>query len=329
MVYVMKSGRRHSTLTFLIILVLTALVWSAVAMSEVREFSIRVKVEMTGIDRSRFAVVEADSMVTLQVESSGFRAFVYSLKGKTLTLKLDINEESVRRYSRQGEQGYLLCRAVSVNDLGDKLANALLEMDMRQVGSAKDSLRIVLSERKSKVLRVDISDVNISFAEGYGLYGEPTVSPKEVTLYGDEEVLSKIEKVSVKKMNINGLMRSGRFGLTLDTSWSRHDVYASTDKVTLTVPVEQYVERVYSIPIVVTGQDSAVRLNLYPDKVSLRVWVPKRDIAKVTAEQFSAVADYRDVASHLNSLKVRLSRFPQRVRIHSLTPEEVKYVVIK
>lgn len=325
----MKSGRRHSTLTFFVILVLTVLVWGGIAMSEVREFSLQVRVELSGFDKSRYAVVQADSTLTLQVESSGYRALLYSLKDDPIVLTLNINGESVRRASRQGEHGNQLYRAVSVNDLGDKFSNELTERGMRQVGSAKDSLRLVLAERRSKVFRVDISDVNISFAEGYGLYGEPTVSPTEVTLYGDEESLARIEKVSVKKITINKLMRSGRFYLDLDTSWRKDDVYASTDNVVLTVPVEQYVEREYSLPIEVAGLDSTVKVNLYPDKVMLRVWVPQRDIASVTVGHFSVVVDYRDVVAHADVLKARLVRFPQMVRVHSLSPEEVKYVVIK
>jgi hypothetical protein len=313
----------------MIILVLTVLVWGGIALSEIREFSLKVRIELSGFDKSRFAVVQADSTLTLQVESSGYRALLYSLKDDPIVLKLDINSENVRRASCQGEYGNQLYRAVSVNDLGDKFSNELTERGMRQVGSAKDSLRLVLAERKSKVFRVDISDMNISFAEGYGLYGEPTVSPAEVTLYGDEETLARIEKVSVKKTALNKLMRSGRFYLDLDTSWRNDDVYASTDNVILTVPVEQYVEREYSLPIEIAGLDSTVKVNLYPDKITLRVWVPQRDIALVTAERFSVAVDYRDVASHVSKLKTHLLRFPQMVRVHSLSPAEVKYVVIK
>lgn len=316
-------------LTFMVILALTVLVWGGLAMSEVREFSLKVQIELSGFDKSRFAVVQADSSLTLMVESSGYRALLYSLKKDPIVIKFDINSESVRRTSRPGEHGNQLYRAVSVNDLGDEFSNELTERGMRQVGSAKDSLRLVLAERKSKVFRVDISDVDISFAEGYGLYGEPTVSPAEVTLYGDEESLARIERVSVQKMKINNLMRSGRFYLDLDTLWRKDDVYASAGNVVLTVPVEQYVERVYSLPIEISGLDSTVKVNLYPEKISLRVWVPQRDIASVTAERFSVAVDYRDVASHASKLKARLVRFPQRVRVHSLSPVEVKYVVIK
>ena len=48
-------------------------------MSEVREYPVRVKVEMTGFDRRHYAVVEADSMLTLQVEATGFSTLLMSL----------------------------------------------------------------------------------------------------------------------------------------------------------------------------------------------------------------------------------------------------------
>lgn len=316
-------------LTFMVILALTVLVWGAVAMSEVREYPLKVQVEMTGFDKSRYAVLQADSVVTIQVKSTGFKALLYSLKDVPVVLKLNVNGEGVRRYVQQGERGKQLFRTVAVNDLDDLLATDLSGRGMQMVGSAKDSLRLVLAERKSKVYRVDISGVKISFSEGYGLYGEPSVSPLEVTLYGDEESLSKIDKVTVKPLEIKDLKGSGTFDLMLDSSWNGNDVYASTDKVTLSVPVEQYVEREYELPISVEGMDSLVRINLYPDKVSLRVWVPRSDIASVTPERFTVSVDYRDATSRTTKLKARLTRFPQKVRVHSLTPEEVKYVVIK
>lgn len=298
-------------------------------MSEVREYPLEVRVEMKGFDKSRYAVLQADSTVTIQVSSTGFNALLYKMKGKTLVLPLNVNGEGMRKYLRSGKNGDRLCRSVAVDDLGNQLASQLTKMGMHMKGSAKDSLRIVLAERKSKVFPVDISSVETSFAEGYGLYGEPSVNPAEVTLYGDEETLSQIDRVTVKPLKINDLKGNGSYTLTIDTAWRGNDIYASTDKVTLYVPVEQYVEREFELPIALEGADSVVRVNLYPDKVTLHVWVPRPDVATMTAERFSVSVDYRDVMVHAAKLKPRLTRFPQKVRFHSLSPAEVGYVVIK
>ena len=269
--------------------------------------------------------------MNVQVESTGFNALLYSLKKQPVVLRVNMNNEGVRHFTRQGEHGEQICRSVAVKDLGNQLSTELSKMGLRlsQEENGNDSLRLVLSERKSKVFRVDISEVKTTFAEGYGLYGEPTVTPSEVTLYGDEDVLSKIERVGVKPLEIKDLKSDGTFSLVLDTTWHSSDVFASTDKVTLTVPVEQYVEREYEIPIAVEGIDSLMRMNLYPDKATLRVWVPRSDVASMSAERFTVSVDYRDVIAHSSRLKTRLTRFPQKVRVHSLTPEEVKFVVIK
>lgn len=325
----MKSSRRHSPLAFLVILALTVLVWFAVAMSEPRDYHLEVRVEMTGYDAKRYAVVQADSVMTLQVQSTGFNAMIHSLKGEPLVLRLNVNGEAVRRYERQGENSRLICRSVAVNDLGDRIKELLSERGMKMVRSAKDSLLLVLSERKSRVFKVDISAVKMEFAEGYGLYGEPTVTPSEVTLFGDEESLSKIQQLSVKPLNVNGLKETKTFALEVDNTWQGKDIYASVESVSLKVPVEQYVEKEYTLPVVVERGDSLVRMNLYPDHVTLKVWVPRSDLASVSAEKFSATADYGDVSAHRQSLKVRLARFPKNVRLHSLSPEEVQYTIIK
>ena len=57
------------------------------------------------------------------------------------------------------------------------------------------------------------------------------------------------------------------------------------------------------------------------------VWVPRRDLASVTAERFSLAVDYNDVMAHASKLKVRLIRFPRTVRVHNISPAEITYVV--
>ena len=48
----------------------------AMAMSEKREYNLSVKLRMTGFDLKRYAVLNADTVMTLQVESTGFNALL-------------------------------------------------------------------------------------------------------------------------------------------------------------------------------------------------------------------------------------------------------------
>lgn len=315
---------------FLVILGLTALVWFAMAMSERREYPLNVRVDMTGYDERRYAVVEADTSVTLQVESNGFNMFVLSLRREPLTLQLDMRGDAVRQSTHRVGERTQWVRSVAVADLGEAFRRQLSTYNIKQTGSIKDSLLLVLTERSSRVFKPDISAVNITFADGYGLYGEPTLTPSEVVIYGSEETLNQIDTLKIAPTAISGVAESGRYRLFLDPHWKEAgDLYASTEMFQLYVPVESYVERRYEIPVTVVGADTSVRLRLYPGKVTLNLWVAQRDLPSVSPERFAVTADYRDVLAGEDRLKLRLSRFPEMVRMRNIIPSEVQYVIIK
>lgn len=301
-------------------------------MSEEQEYPLHLEVEMSGFDSRRYAVVEADSSVLLQVESTGFNALLMSLRKTPLVLRLDMRGEAVRSYTRDSRDGkpVLQCRSVAVTDMGELIRNQLSDYGVRHVGSAKDSLQLVLAERSHRVFRPDISDVKIEFAEGFGLYGNPTLKPAEITLYGPADVLEAMTSLKVTPVTIKGLNATDSYHLFLDPVWKeRGDIYASTEMLTLTVPVEPFVERQFQLPVRVPGIDTSLHLRLYPDKVTVDVWIAERDLHAVSAERFEVTASYDDILSGARSLKLNLSRFPEYVRPRSIIPEEVKYVIIK
>ena len=325
------KNEKHRTLTFIVILVLTALVWLAVAMSETHEYTIQMRVDCGGFDSRRYAVVESDTVLTAQVEATGFNMLLMSLSEEPPTLRVDVTAEPFRRSERLSADGVRkIVGEASVGDLTEELKRELSSFGMRYLGSSKDSLLTVLVERKSKRFRPDIEPVSMTFAEGYGLYGEPTVTPSEVVLYGPEEILGKIERVKVVPTKIENVSRSARYNLKLDDEWTQMgDVYATTEMVTMSVPVERYVEREYTLPVHVVGVDSAEHIRLFPSEVTVRVWIAQRDLAKVTAERFSVTAEGSDILSGKKSLPLKLARFPKTVRLRSMSHNEVKYAVIK
>lgn len=316
--------------SFLVILGLTSLVWLGMAMSETKEYNLPVKVSFSGFDTKRFAVVGADTSMTLQVESTGFNAFIFSLNKKMMTFEVDIKNEAVHRYTRHRGDVVDIHRTVAIADLSAQLSSQLFSYGIRHLGSTKDSLALVLNERGHKVFRPDLANLRINFSDGFGLYGEPMVSPTEVTLYGSPEVLSAIESVGVKPMTLNDVRETGTYRVPLDGKWKEMgDVYASSDVLTINIPVKRYVERQYSVPVTVADADSTQNLHLYPERVTLHVWVAQENVATVSADRFSVSADYRDIEAGSQRLKLHVDRFPRDVRIRSVEPEEVEYVIIK
>lgn len=300
-------------------------------MSESQEYGLHVQVKLTGYDAARYAVVEMDSVVQLQVRSTGLAALLLSQKNSPVAVSVDMRGESVRCYERRvGEGKVQQCRSVAVSDIGEMLRGQLHRYGVSSLSSARDSLRLVLAARASKVFLPSLADVDISFADGYGLYGEPKVSPEEVTLYGPEEALERITELRVSPTTIANLSTTASLSLPLDPVWERMgDVTVSTTSVAVRIPVQSFVERTYTLPLTVRQADTAVRLHLYPEQASVRVWVAQRDLQSVSADRFEVSVDYSDILAGKPHLKPRLTRFPECVRVRTLSPAEVQYVVIQ
>ncbi len=317
---------------FLVILLLTAAVWLVLSMSDYRDYPLQARVAMTGYDTHRFAVLDRDSTLALQVQANGFSALALGLRRQPVILTLDMSADIVRHHSQTtpGNPAGHHCRAVALADCSETLRTQLARRGVRNVSTSRDSLRLTLVPRASKTLPVSIAPLQIAFADGYGLYGQPTVTPSEITLYGPQQALDRITELPVCHMVLSGIAAGGAHSVPLEPVWqSLGDVSPSADKVLVDLPVEPYVERTYTLPVALPGIDTTLRLHLYPDRVSLQVWIARRDIASVSARSFEVTADPADILAGNPHLTPRLARFPDHVRVKSLSPSEIQYVIIK
>ncbi len=310
----------------MVILVLTALVWLAMAMSEKREFPLLVRVAMEGYDSRQYAVVERDTTLTVRVEGTGFNMLMVSLRKEPVSLCLDIKDEAFLHRNLHGATSH----SVAVVDKDESLKRELSSYGLRLLGSVKDSLGIVLAERQHRDYHPDISTIHFSFAEGYALYGEPKVIPSRVTLYGSESSLAKIASVKAKETELSNVSLTRTYNVKLDGDWKQYgDVYASEESLTVMVPVERYVEREYTLPVRVDGADSAELIRLFPAEVTLKVWVAQRDLPSLSADRFVVSVNYADIQAGNRALTPRLTRYPEMTRPKGLFPAEVKYAIIK
>lgn len=284
-------------------------------MSETDDYPLRAHVEMYGYDTVRYAVAKADSVLTLHAEMTGFQAFLRSFRKQVPVVQVDMTSQGTKR-------------AVALADITESLRQQIGPNSIRNITLARDSLRLELTERYHKTYRVDLGNVDFSFADQYGLYGEPVVKPEDVTLYGPKEALDRITSVSAISYKVVNISSSGSYEIPLDDSWRDYgDIRSSATAVTVHLPVEAYVDREYSVPIEVVGADTNVHYRIYPEEATVHVWVPKSALDKTP--EFRVAIDYQDILNHESTQTPRLLEFPSYLRPRSLEPSQVECVIIR
>ena len=298
---------------FLIILGLTAIVWLGVSMAEPMEYSLRVRVTYTGYDSVRYAMVSADTSLMLRIKSDGYTAFLIGM--------LDEEPEVEVSVSGSGMQ-----RAAGMESLYTAVRESMV--GIKDVSSGMDSLRVTLAERKHKTFKPTLDEVSFEFDEQYALYGQPRITPSEVTLYGPEEALASITALPVAKTTVSGIHASGSYTMKLEPVWRQAgDVHTSCTEVSVYVPVEAYVEREYRVPIQVADADTSVTVHIYPPEATLHVWVAQRDLYR--EPEFTVTVNYSDILANGSRIVPQLTEFPSYVRPRGMEPAEVQCVIIK
>lgn len=299
---------------FSIVLVATSLVWLGLSLSDRSNHPIMVSVEVTGYDTARYAVVNADDSILLNIESSGFSAISRSMRrNRHLTVDMSHLKGAYR--------------SVAVSDCLRQFSSQLSLDSRDKISCAKDSIRIYLSERMHFPFVPSLHNVELDFGDHYALDGLPRFNPDTVWLYGDSLSLSKIKTLEVEPVLLANLDTTSVYDLKLKPVWEQfRDVYPSHKSVRLTIPVASYAEKSFTLPIHFRGGDSTLSVRLYPDTVALTVWVREDKFTSLRSDHFKAIASYTEGAQ---SLPVTISSFPEYVRIKSAVPSEIQYVIIK
>ena len=303
---------RHRS--FWIILVITAIVWLVVTMSEHDDYPLQVRIEWVGYDTARNVVTHADTLLPLTVTSNCFLA--------------------ISRYTTTKHHPYQI---TATSDTTVKVGDALFDDIMHQldfhgihwVKSYFERLSLTLVERGRRGYVPQLSNVGFSFAEQCGLSGEPTIEPDTVWLYGDPAVLQQIPKIVTSPAHLTNLNDSCHITLALDPVWLRHpDLRISTDSVSLFLPIDRFVEKTLTIPVRFQCGDRQLQVRLHPERVDVTLWVPIKDYDNINADMVHLAVDYTP-DDNAQSLPVRATHFPAGTRVKQITPSAIQYVIIR
>ena len=303
---------RHRS--FWIILVITAIIWLIVTMSEHDDYPLQLHIEWVGYDTASHVVTRADTLLPLTINSNCFLA--------------------ISRYYTVKQHPYQI---TTTGDTTVKVGDALFDDIIRQlnfhgthgVKSNVESLTLTLSELGRRSYVPQLRNVEFTFAEQCGLSGTPVIEPDTVWLYGDSNTLLQIPEITTLPAHLTNLNDSCHITLALDPVWQSHpDMRSSADSVRLFLPIDRYVEKTLTIPVRFQCGDNQIRVRLHPERVDITLWVPVRDYDSINADMVHLAVDYTP-GDNAQTLPVRATHFPAGTRVKQISPSAIQYVIIR
>ena len=188
-----------------------------------------------------------------------------------------------------------------------------------------DTLRFFFPVENHKKVPVDVPR-SLTCRSQYTQSGPFRVSPDSVTVYGDDERLEAIDKVTAQRLVLTDLHQSEHGVLRLNPV---KGLRLSTEEVSYEVPVSRYVELQAMVPVEVWNAPAGRELQVYPAtaKVVLRCVFP---LPKDPLPSFKLYVDWKDFnASLTGRCAPRTMRLPSGVLDYRVEPEVFDCVEVR
>jgi len=207
--------------------------------------------------------------------------------------------------------------------------NALLSSNEISVAQVKPAnISIVLEDQAKKKVPV-VSKLNIEFLQGFYIRNEMRFVPDSVVITGSYQAIRDIDKWNTEILNINKLNKN-IVDMPIQLEPPKSDLLRLDQPVVrMNLEVEEYTEKVFTVPLHIKNSDSKVTSIPNTVEVKCVVGLSKYDVLTEDDIELYINLDESLIRNDINIAPISISRMPDFVRHISYEPASAKFFIVK
>lgn len=310
-----KNNKTSKVKSFFFFLLIAILFWGLTKLSRQYTASVDTSIMYTNIPSQMMLDDGNAESISFEITANGFEFLTYKLK--VPILKIDVesfyNEETnkaviskanvIRLVSKQLEKGVAI-KNVSANELIVKL-NPIV----------------------SKKIPV-LSQIKISYKNGFNGLDSLVVRPDSVFISGPEYALEEIDHIQTAPIDIKNAERDIEVAaaLLLPTNGK---VSVMPDTVTLEMKVTEFLQMQMTVPLEIINLPSDITIKLIPENVQVTFSISVNDFKEISATDFTIICDYSKRNSDENYFIPTLLKGPKNTRNIEILDKKIDFLIFK
>ncbi|MBR2166481.1 MAG: hypothetical protein IJ915_08090 [Paludibacteraceae bacterium] len=268
---------RREILTFLLFVVLAALMWYGHAMQSVRNTRVPVIIQYTGKPGAiGLGGKGLPDTVMIEVRDAGARLNAYHRDHLRLTIDL-------RSYIH-GDKGTIHVPSDALR----RSISDILQGTSRLIETAPEEITCPYFTEQEKSVPVVLA-ADIIPANEYQMVGEPTLSHTRLKIYGQDKAINRVDTLYTEARVLTEVCDTAKVRLALDIP---AEMRAERDSVDLCIITERFTEKKFTIPVHIANVPAGYTMRLFPPEVDVNVRVGISHFADVQANDLRAVCVY-------------------------------------
>ncbi|MDR0421793.1 MAG: hypothetical protein LBH72_02125 [Proteiniphilum sp.] len=185
------------------------------------------------------------------------------------------------------------------------------------------NISLATSRLQSKELTV-IFDGEITTNRANLMAGNTVFIPETVIAYGAQQSLDKLKIAETEYTVFKNLRATSQLPVRIN---SVEGVKFVPSQVEIHIPVEEYTERTFEIPVTAVHMPGKLDVKFFPSRVSVTFSVTLEEYKKIVPEDFSIALDYRKFYSNEDGrVEIELTNCPASVINPRISPASVEFL---
>ncbi len=311
---------KEKIITFLVCLGLSFFLWFLNALEKHYTDRIIVPVHYVNLPINKKSSGRLPQKLDMTVNATGYTILQHKLRLLVSPLLLDVDELT----NHNLDSKYISKYPIATNNHKEEIARQI-SSDMEIISIRPDTIYFNMSlviEKKIKVRPI----VKLGFYKEFNLKSPPFTNPDSIWIRGPQNILDTLKAVNTRPYSYQNLSHNLLREVKLDLL---PEITSNTKQVLLNIPVEQYTEATFEIPVRVLNKPDSLLVKTFPSTVKVTCKVGLSDYNKINGNNFIAAIDYKDISHAGSKLPVELNRFPKKILDVNFFPKEVEYVIEK
>lgn len=298
---------------FLICVLIASFFWLMVKLSD--EYSINKDIYLEFAYPANQAFLELPpKKIPTKVEGTGWDLMYDYFLRPYAKLKYELLEE--RRIT--------LTQSKLLNDINGILSSKGLKLK----DFSFDVLAFKLEDKVEKIVPVKlVSKIQIDQQSGYRLVDDISRDPSQVAIVGPVSLVKEYSHWPTETVTIDNPTTTIEQQVLLKRP--PEGISLSHKKVKIVVPIEEYTERSFFIPVVIKNAPDSVKI--FPKQIKITSIIGLSQYNKISKEQFSLEANFEGIEmdDKRNTVPIKLKVFPKEVKDVFFSPRSAEFFLVK
>ncbi len=295
-------------------LLIASVLWLAHALNRNYSYTLTTPVKFINLPSTKILVGDLPETINIDIKTSGLKLLFIILKGNKNTLEYDFDVLK----KTKSQHFYFSSNKVLINNH--------INFDFEILKIRPDTLYFSSQNGQTKLIPVKVN-LDLQCKTGFSIISKPTVTPAYITISGDSTELKNIDTVYTQFTKLVNV--SQNYSNQINLSNTHKLVYYNPKTVAVSFNVDRLIEHKISIPISITNQTTNDAIKILPQMVDVTYLVSMQEYELITENLFKASVNYNQINSKNKLLDVTLTRTPSNIKIISVSPKQVSYLIFK